>query len=252
MRREHRTSRISMLRTIVALGALASASAFAPMGARPMGLARASAPRAVSARGPRMQVAPSKIEQEVKLTPEIFKQLDVDGGGSIDVGELKAIFGNNSAQGIDTLMKRTNLDGNGELDDAEYEREMNMQEFGHAQGGNLFVHNAIDFDLLKSYSILADGEASILVGKGFDPLNCATNIEILKKYRKAELKHCHLTMLAAAGWPVLELDAAVAGQEWASDRCLSICRLSWFHLERCAFGVLERNRTQTASFQIHI
>jgi hypothetical protein len=195
-----------MLRTIVALGALASASAFAPMGARPMGLARASAPRAVSARGPRMQVAPSKIEQEVKLTPEIFKQLDVDGGGSIDVGELKAIFGNNSAKDIDTLMKRADLDGNGELDYAEYERVMNMQKFGDAQGGNLYVRNAINLGLLKSDSILADGEASILVGnKGFDPLNCATNMETLKQYREAELKHGRLAMLAAAGWPVSEL-----------------------------------------------
>ena len=195
-----------MLRTIVALGALASASAFAPTGARPMGLACASAPRAVSARGPRMQVAPSQIEKDVKLTPEIFKQLDVDGGGSIDVAELKAIFGNNAAKDIDTLMKRADLDGNGELDYAEYERVMNMQKFGDAQGGNLYVRNAINLGLLKSDSILADGEASILVGnKGFDPLNCATNIETLKQYREAELKHGRLAMLAAAGWPVSEL-----------------------------------------------
>merc|ERR1719329_454372 len=195
-----------MLRTIVALGALASASAFAPMGARPMGLARASAPRAVSARGPRMQVAPSKIEQDVKLTADIFKQLDVDGGGSIDVGELKAIFGNNSAQDIDTLMQRADLDGNGELDYAEYERVMNMQKFGDKNGGNLYVTNAINLGLLKPDSILADGEASILVGnKGFDPLNCATNLQTLKQYREAEIKHGRLAMLAAAGWPVSEL-----------------------------------------------
>merc|ERR1719238_1908134 len=168
-----------MLRTIVALGALASASAFAPMGARTMGLTRASAPRAVSVRGPRMQVAPSDIEKEVKLTPDIFKQLDVDGSGSIDVAELKAIFGNNSAKDIDTLMKRADLDGNGELDYAEYERVMNMQKFGDAQGGNLYVRNAINLGFLKPDSILAD--------------------------REAELKHGHLAMLAAAGWPVSEL-----------------------------------------------
>jgi len=195
-----------MLRTIVALGALASASAFAPMGARPMGLARATAPRAVAARGPRMQVGPSTIETDVKLTADIFKQLDVDGSGSIDVSELKAIFGTNAAKDIDVLMKRADLDGNGELDYAEYERVMNMQKFGDAQGGNLYVRNAIGLGLLKPDSILADGEASILVGnKGFDPLNCATNIATLKQYREAELKHGRLAMLAAAGWPVSEL-----------------------------------------------
>ena len=193
-----------MLRTIVALGALASASAFAPMSAS--GLARATAPRAVAARGPRMQVGPSTIETDVKLTADIFKQLDVDGSGSIDVGELKAIFGNNAAKDIDVLMQRADLDGNGELDYAEYERVMNMQKFGDEQGGNLYVRNAIGLGLLKQDSILADGEASLLVGnKGFDPLNCATNIETLKKYREAELKHGRLAMLAAAGWPVSEL-----------------------------------------------
>jgi len=153
-----------------------------------------------------MQVAPSTIETDVKLTADIFKQLDVDGSGSIDVGELKAIFGNNAAKDIDVLMQRADLDGNGELDYAEYERVMNMQKFGDAQGGNLYVRNAIGLGLLKQDSILADGEASLLVGnKGFDPLNCATTIETLKKYREAELKHGRLAMLAAAGWPVSEL-----------------------------------------------
>ena len=194
-----------MLRTIVALGAVASAAAFAPMGARPMGLARA-APRAVSTRGMTMQVAPSNIEKEIKLTPEIFRQLDVDGSGSIDVTELKAIFGKNTSSDIDTLMARADLDGNNELDYAEFERVMNMQKFGDAQGGNLYVRNAINLGLLKPDSILADGAASILVGnKGFDPFNCATNLEALKGYREAELKHGRLAMLAAAGWPVSEL-----------------------------------------------
>jgi len=194
-----------MLRTVVALGAVASAAAFAPMGARPMGLAR-SAPRAVTTRSIKMQAGPSSIEKDVKLTADVFKQLDVDGGGSISVAELKAIFGNNAAADISTLMKRADLDGNGELDYAEYERLMSMQKFGDAQGGNLYVRNAINFGLLRSESILADGEASILVGnKGFDPFNCATNLAILKNYREAELKHGRLAMLAAAGWPVSEL-----------------------------------------------
>jgi len=82
----------------------------------------------------------------------------------------------------------------------------NMQKFGDAQGGNLYVRNAIGLGLLKPDSILADGEASILVGnKGFDPFNCATDINVLKNYREAELKHGRLAMLAAAGWPVSEL-----------------------------------------------
>merc|ERR1719478_453344 len=194
-----------MLRTLVAFGALASAAAFAPMGARPMGLARA-APHAVSQRSLTMQVAPSSIEKEVKLDAEIFRQLDVDGSGTIEVDELKAIFGKNAAKDIDVLMQRADLDGNKELDYAEYERVMNMQKFGDAQGGNLYVRNAINLGLLKPDSILADGEASILVGnKGFDPLNCATNLQTLKQYREAEIKHGRLAMLAAAGWPVSEL-----------------------------------------------
>ena len=49
-------------------------------------------------------VALSKIEQEVKLSREFFKRLDVDA---------------------DTLMKRADLDGNGELEYAEYERDEN-------------------------------------------------------------------------------------------------------------------------------
>ena len=39
-----------------------------------------------------MQELPSSLEQTVKLTPELFKQLDVDKSGSVDLGELQAIF----------------------------------------------------------------------------------------------------------------------------------------------------------------
>jgi len=195
-----------MIRTLAAFAAIASTAAFAPTSARPMGIARASSARAVQVRGLKMQVAPSAIEREMKLTPEIFKQLDIDGSGSVSVEELKAIFGNNQSKDIDQLMVRADLDGNGELDYAEYERVMNMQKFGDAQGGNLYVRNAINLGLLKKDSILADGAASILVGnKGFDPFNCATNIQTLKQYREAEIKHGRLAMLAASGWPVSEL-----------------------------------------------
>ena len=194
-----------MLRSIVGLGAVASAAAFAPT----LGLSRAAASRparAVSARGMKMQVAPSQLEKDIPLTPAIFKQLDVDGSGKVDVEELKAIFGSSSSKDIEQLMARADLDGNKELDYAEFERVMNMQKFGDAQGGNLYVRNAINLGLLKPDSILADGQASILVGnKGFDPFNCATSLEALKGYREAELKHGRLAMLAAAGWPVSEL-----------------------------------------------
>jgi hypothetical protein len=107
-----------MLRTIVGLGAVASAAAFAPT----LGLSRAAAgrpARAVSARGMKMQVAPSQLEKDIPLTPAIFKQLDVDGSGKVDVEELKAIFGSSSSKEIEQLMARADLDGNKELDYAE-------------------------------------------------------------------------------------------------------------------------------------
>merc|ERR1711990_1421815 len=118
------------------------------------------------------------IEQDVKLSPALFQQLDVDGSGTIEVDELKAIFGNKAAKDIDTLMQRADLDGNGSLDYAEYERVMNMQKFGDKNGGNLYVSNAINLGLLKPDSILVGN-------KGFDPLNCATNLQTLKQYREA-------------------------------------------------------------------
>ena len=92
-----------MLRTIVGLAAVASAAAFAPT----LGLSRAAAgrpARAVSARGMKMQVAPSQLEKDIPLTPAIFKQLDVDGSGKVDVEELKAIFGSSSSKDIEQLM----------------------------------------------------------------------------------------------------------------------------------------------------
>eukprot|EP00960_Hanusia_phi_P068324 766814-Hanusia_phi.AAC.2 len=190
-----------MLRTLAAFAAIASASAFAPASS---GLPRlaSSRPAACSLR---MQSSPpaTKIEQEVKLTKELFNKLDADGSGSIDMAELKAALGNNLSAEIQALMARGDIDGNGVIDYAEYERLMNMQRFDDAQGGNLYVRNAIKFGLLKPDSVLAD---CVMVGnKGFDPFNCATSMDSLKNYREAELKHGRLAMLAAAGWPVSEL-----------------------------------------------
>lgn len=50
---------------------------------------------------------------------------------------------------------------------------------------------------LDSYKISGD--------RGFDPLGFAKTKEDLLKYRSAEIKHCRLAMLAAAGWPISEL-----------------------------------------------
>jgi Ca2+-binding EF-hand superfamily protein len=68
------------------------------------------------------------FDEDLPLTPAIFNQLDVDGSGKVDVEELKAIFGSNSSKDIEVLMARVDLDGNKELDYAEFERVMNMQK----------------------------------------------------------------------------------------------------------------------------
>merc|ERR1740117_1961225 len=93
-----------------------------------------------------LQSSPSSLEQKIQLTPELFKSLDTDNSGAIDVAELKAIFPNKifvpdemDEFGVDVtadvFFKRADLDGNGRLDYAEYERLMNMQKNGDAQGG---------------------------------------------------------------------------------------------------------------------
>jgi len=138
---------------------------------------------------------------QMLLTPELFSKLDADRSGSIDMGELKEALGNNAE--VEALMKRADLNGDGVMDYAEYERLMNMNRFSDEQGGNLYVRNAIRLGFLKEGSVLED---CVMVGnKGFDPFNCATSMPALKNYREAELKHGRLAMLAAAGWPVSEL-----------------------------------------------
>jgi len=219
-----------MLRHTIALGAVASAAAFAPLA----GVGPALRARVVPATTLRMQDSlqegkarrpadlqelqslPSSLEQKVQLTPALFRSLDTDNSGSIDVAELKAIFKTifvademdelGEEISADVFFKRADLDGNGQLDYAEYERLMNMQKNGDAFGGNVYVRAAIKAGVLKADSPLADGEASLLVGnKGLDPLGFATSLKTLKVYREAELKHGRLAMLAALGWPVSEL-----------------------------------------------
>ena len=163
-----------------------------------------------------LQKLPSSLELKMQLTPELFRALDTDRSGSVDAGELKAIFSSifvpdemdefGVAITADVLFQRADLDGNGRIDYAEYERLLNMQRNGDEAGGNVYVRWALRAGLLKKDSPLTDGEASILVGnKGFDPLGFATSLKTLRTYREAEIKHGRLAMLAALGWPVSEL-----------------------------------------------
>merc|ERR1740138_1965535 len=149
----------------------------------------------------------------VLLSPEVFAELDEDNSGAIDLVELKALFGPEAGNDeVEMLMLRADLDGNGVIDYAEYERLMRMQRNGDTNGGNLWVRNAIKLGFLRGNSILADGSSSLVVGnKGFDPLGLATgndqadSMYRLKNYREAEVKHGRLAMLAAVGWPMAEL-----------------------------------------------
>jgi hypothetical protein len=50
---------------------------------------------------------------------------------------------------------------------------------------------------------LLDG--SMVGDAGFDPLDLAENPVLLDNYREAEIRHCRIAMLGAAGWPLSEL-----------------------------------------------
>jgi hypothetical protein len=50
---------------------------------------------------------------------------------------------------------------------------------------------------------LLDG--SMVGDAGFDPLDLAENPVLLANYREAEIRHCRIAMLGAAGWPLSEL-----------------------------------------------
>ena len=86
-----------------------------------------------------------------------FKDIDVDKSGTIDVVELNNYYGKNIS------MELADINNDKKIDYPEFERLGNINKFGKKNGGNLFVRNAINWGLLKKDSILADGEASILV-----------------------------------------------------------------------------------------
>ena len=129
-----------------------------------------------------------------------FNDIDIDRSGKLDKNELDIYYGKINYMDIADLNKDE------ELDYLEFERLKNIKKFGIKNGGNLFVRNAVNMGLLDKNSILAEGKASIFLGnKGFDPLNCSTDIVTLRKYREAEIKHGRLAMLGSIGWPLAEL-----------------------------------------------
>lgn len=129
-----------------------------------------------------------------------FNNIDVDKSGKLDISELEFYYGKNNYMDI------ADVNNDNEIDYLEFDRLSNIKKFGLRNGGNLFVRNAINFGLLDKNSILADGEASVFIGnKGFDPLNCSTNISTLRRYREAEIKHGRLAMLGSVGWPLAEI-----------------------------------------------
>ena len=138
--------------------------------------------------------------QNNNMDAKNFDKIDKNKSGKLDQQELNNYFGNNE------IMKLEDLNNDNEIDFSEFERVVNIDKFGIENGGNLYVRNAIKFGFLSKNSILAQGEASVIVGnKGFDPLNCSTDMLTLKKYREAEIKHGRLAMLATVGWPISEL-----------------------------------------------
>ena len=138
--------------------------------------------------------------QNNNMDAKNFDKIDKNKSGKLDQQELNNYFGNNE------IMKLGDLNNDNKIDFSEFERVVNIDKFGIENGGNLYVRNAIKFGFLSKNSILAQGEASVIVGnKGFDPLNCSTDMLTLKKYREAEIKHGRLAMLATVGWPISEL-----------------------------------------------
>ena len=143
-----------------------------------------------------------------------FNNIDVDKSGKLDISELEFYYGKNNYMDI------ADVNNDGEIDYLEFDRLSNIKKFGLLNGGNLFVRNAINFGLLDKKSILADGEASVVIGnKGFDPLNCSTSISTLRRYREAEIKHGRLAML---GWPLAELYHPYLSKIMNGDNLLTV------------------------------
>ena len=146
-----------------------------------------------------------------------FNNIDVDKSGKLDISELEFYYGKNNYMDI------ADVNNDGEIDYLEFDRLSNIKKFGLLNGGNLFVRNAINFGLLDKNSILADGEASVVIGnKGFDPLNCSTSISTLRRYREAEIKHGRLAMLGSVGWPLAELYHPYLSKIMNGDNLLTV------------------------------
>eukprot|EP00961_Rhodomonas_salina_P299349 3938862-Rhodomonas_salina.1 len=185
-----------MFKPVLVLAGVASAAAFAPHALPAM--------RGVTHRRPaisNMQMQQKSTADKTFFSPETFSRLDADRSGKIDQQELMAYFADpDEAQ---AFLKRGDVNGDGEIDYAEFERLININLNGEEAGGNLEVRSAMQRGLLKKSSVLAD---CVMVGnKGFDPLNLATSLQKLNEYRDSELKHGRLAMLAAVGWPTSEL-----------------------------------------------
>jgi hypothetical protein len=139
-------------------------------------------------------------KEDSDININAFNNIDIDKSGKLDISELEFYYGKNNYMDI------ADVNNDNEIDYLEFDRLSNIKKFGLRNGGNLFVRNAIKFGLLDKNSILADGEASVFIGnKGFDPLNCSTNISTLRRYREAEIKHGRLAMLGSVGWPLAEI-----------------------------------------------
>ena len=139
-------------------------------------------------------------KEDSDININAFNNIDIDKSGKLDISELEFYYGKNNYMDI------ADVNNDNEIDYLEFKRLLDIKKFGLRNGGNLFVRNAINFGLLDNNSILADGEASVFIGnKGFDPLNCSTNISTLRRYREAEIKHGRLAMLGSVGWPLAEI-----------------------------------------------
>jgi hypothetical protein len=183
-----------MLKTVLLVGCAAATTAFAPLSLSARGAVVSRRP-AIS----KVQMQQATSEKSF-FTPETFNKLDADRSGKIDQIELMAVFADEAE--AQAFMQRGDVNGDGEIDYAEFERLMNINLYGEEAGGNLDVRKAMKTGLCKKDSVLA---GCVVVGnKGFDPLNLASSLQKLNEYRDSELKHGRLAMLAALGWPTAE------------------------------------------------